>query len=329
MLTNNAASTSGSRDLFKHLVFGAQHEFGEFTSKATDSADSRGKIQAEGHFSILPLSYSALMRQSTGGLLHSKTNPGRSWQASLSRKFSIQKSATPVASKPAKYEVHDDFSAAGCVEFVESAPSKCAKSAWSDDLVCIGKRKKMSRTILILVFLLGACLNIGHVFADDSSDIYRMHPGDLVLISVWREDTLVRQVVVLPDGSVTFPLIGRVEAAGLSAPELERNIALKLKKYLPDPVVTVVIVGIDGNRAYVTGKVMHPGPVVINGPLTVLQAISLAGGLAKFADASGIKVIRVRSGAQTAIPVNFGSIMSGDDLSTNIQLKAGDTIVVP
>lgn len=187
----------------------------------------------------------------------------------------------------------------------------------------------MSRTIFILVFLLGACLNIGKAFAGDSTHIYRMHPGDLVLISVWKVDALVRQVVVLPDGSVTFPLIGRVEAAGLSAPELEHNITRKLKKYLPAPVVTVVIVGIEGNRAFVVGKVMKPGPVVISGPLTVLQAISLAGGLAKFADESGIKVIREKSGTQTAIPVNLGDIMSGDDLSTNIQLMAGDTVVVP
>lgn len=329
MLTNDATSPSGFRDMFKRLVLVGQHEFGEFTPKAPGSAGGGSNIQDGGHLSIPPLSYSALMRQSPGSLLHSKTNPRRSLQASLSRKFGIWKSATPVTSRPAKHEAHNDFHAAGCVEDVESPPLGCAKSAWSDDLFGIAERKKMGRALFILVLLLGACLNIGQAFADDSADIYRMHPGDLVLISVWRQDTLVRQVVVLPDGSVTFPLIGRVEAAGLSAPELERNIALKLKKYLPDPVVTVVIVGIDGNRAYVAGKVLHPGPVVINGPLTVLQAISLAGGLDKFADAGGIKVIRVRSGAQTAIPVNFSGIISGDDLSTNIQLQAGDTVVVP
>jgi polysaccharide export outer membrane protein len=189
--------------------------------------------------------------------------------------------------------------------------------------------KKLGRTIFILSFLLGAGLNIGQAFADDPADIYRMHPGDTVLITVWREDTLKRQVVVLPDGSLTFPLIGRVDAAGLSAPELESSVALKLKKYLPNPIVTVVIVGIQGNRAYVTGKVVHPGPVVINGPMTVLQAISIVGGLDKFADASGIKVIRARAGHQLAIPVNLKGIMSGDDLSTNIQLQAGDTLVVP
>lgn len=186
----------------------------------------------------------------------------------------------------------------------------------------------MKKIILFAISLLLVCAG-GLAVAADTPDVYQLRQGDTVLISVWREDTLVRQVVVLPDGSVTFPLIGRVDAAGLSAPELERSIATKLKKYLPDPIVTVVIVGIDGNRAYVTGKVVHPGPLVINGPITVLQAISIVGGLDKFADENGIKVIRARPEGQKVIPINFKDIMSGDNISTNIQLKAGDTLVVP
>lgn len=177
--------------------------------------------------------------------------------------------------------------------------------------------------------MLWACMNMGQSFAQDSPDIYRMRPGDNVLISVWRQDTLQRQVIVLPDGSVTFPLIGRVEVSGLSTTEVEQSIASKLKKYIAEPVVTVVIVGIDGNRAYVTGKVLHSGPVVINGPITVLQAISMVGGLDKFADESGIKVIRASSHGQEILPVNYGDIMSGKNISTNILLKAGDTLVVP
>lgn len=187
----------------------------------------------------------------------------------------------------------------------------------------------MNKIIFFAISLLLVCADAGAAVAPENPDIYQLRQGDTVMISVWREDTLVRQVVVLPDGSVTFPLIGRVEAAGFSAPDLERSIATKLKKYLPDPIVTVVIVGIDGNRAYVTGKVVRPGSVTINGPITVLQAISMVGGLDRFADANGIKVIRSKPEGQKVIPVNYKDIMSGDNVSTNIQLKAGDTLVVP
>ena len=172
-------------------------------------------------------------------------------------------------------------------------------------------------------------MNTGTAVTSDNPNIYRLHQGDKVLISVWREDTLQREVVVLPDGSVTFPLIGRVEVADLSAPEVEQSVTIKLKKYLPDPMVSVVIVGIDGNRAYVTGKVIHPGSLIINGPITVLQAISIVGGLDRFADESGIKVIRAKPEGQEILQVNYKDIISGKNISTNIQLKAGDTLVVP
>jgi polysaccharide export outer membrane protein len=185
------------------------------------------------------------------------------------------------------------------------------------------------RGLINLIFLLMISMKVGPTLAVDAPDIYRLRQGDKVLISVWREETLQREVVVLPDGSVTFPLIGRVEVAGLSTPEVEQSITAKLKKYFPEPIVTVVIVGIDGNRAYVTGKVMHPGSLIINGPITVLQAISIVGGFDKFADESSIKVIRARPDGQEILRVDYKDIISGKNVSTNIQLKAGDTLVVP
>lgn len=185
----------------------------------------------------------------------------------------------------------------------------------------------MLRIIFFALCLL--LVNVGVAVAADKQEVYRLHQGDQVLISVWREETLQKEVVVLPDGSVTFPLIGRIEVAGLSTPEIEQNIAEKLKKYIPEPIVTVVIVGIEGNRAFVTGKVLHPGSLVINGPITVLQAISIVGGLDRFADEGGIKVIRSKPDGQEVLPVNYKDILSGKDVSTNVQLKAGDTVVVP
>jgi polysaccharide export outer membrane protein len=187
----------------------------------------------------------------------------------------------------------------------------------------------MNRIIFFAYFLLYICINSELAVAAGNPDIYQLHQGDTLMVSVWREDTLQKQVVVLPDGSITFPLIGRVDVAGLGTLEVERRITAKLKEYLPDPVVTVVIAGIDGNRAYVMGKVIHPGYLIISGPTTVLQAISIVGGFDKFADEGGIKVIRAKSDSQEIFPVHYKDIISGRDMSTNIQLKAGDTIVVP
>lgn len=177
------------------------------------------------------------------------------------------------------------------------------------------------------ILLIGTTMNLS--IAADRSVIYQLRQGDSILISVWREDTLQRQVIVLPDGSVTFPLIGRVEVVGLGTPEVEHLLTTKLKEYFPEPIVTVVIVGIDGNRAYVTGKVIRPGPLILTGPITVLQAISLVGGFDKFADENDIKVIRTISDSQEVIRVNYKDIISGRNMSTNIFLKAGDTLVVP
>ena len=187
----------------------------------------------------------------------------------------------------------------------------------------------MFRIIFIVLCSLWVDMHAGVAVAADNLDVYRLHQGDKVLISVWREETLQKEVVVLPDGSITFPLIGRVEVVGLSTPEVEQSITAKLKKYIPDPIVTVVIAGIEGNRAFVMGKVMRPGPLVLNGPTSVLQAISMAGGFDKFADESSIKVIRTKPDGQEILPVSYKDIISGRNISTNILLKAGDTLVVP
>lgn len=183
--------------------------------------------------------------------------------------------------------------------------------------------------LLVVLILLFAYLNTGMAVAADKPVVYHLHQGDKVLVSVWGEDTLKQEVVVLPDSSITLPLAGRVEVGGLSTPEVEQLIAEKLKKYLKDPVVTVVISGLEGNRAYVTGKVLKPGPLIISGPITVLQAISIANGIDKFANESEIKVIRTKPDGQEVFPVHYNDIISGKDMSTNIQLRAGDTIVVP
>ena len=191
---------------------------------------------------------------------------------------------------------------------------------------------KLLIAFTLLLAYLNADISVAadKIVATDKPVIYQLHQGDKILVSVWGEDTLKQEVVVLPDSSITLPLAGRVEVGGLSTPEVEQHIAEKLKKYLKDPVVTVVIEGLEGNRAYVTGKVLKPGPLIISGPITVLQAISIANGVDKFANENEIKVIRTKpDGLQEVLPVHYSDIVSGKNMSTNIQLKAGDTIVVP
>jgi polysaccharide biosynthesis/export protein len=187
----------------------------------------------------------------------------------------------------------------------------------------------MDKKLLFALPLLWISANVDMAVAADNPDIYQLRQGDTVRVSVWREDALSQEVKVLPDGSITLPLAGRVEVSGLSTPEAEKRIAVKLKEYLPDPVVTVVISAIEGNRAYIIGKVSRPGTLIISGPTTVLQAISIVGGFDKFADEGGIKVIRTKPDGQEILPVHYKNIISGKDMSTNIQLKAGDTVVVP
>ena len=182
-----------------------------------------------------------------------------------------------------------------------------------------------------LVFaLFTACLVFSKAsFSAESNEAYKLNQGDVLQISVWGEESLQKEVRVLPDGSITFPLAGRVEVANATGPEIEKRITEKLKTYLPDPQVTVVISNIEGNRAYIIGKVLRPGAVLLTGPMTVMQAISQAGGLDRFADADSIKVLRGNTGAQTVLPVNYDKLIKGQDLSSNVLLNTGDTILVP
>lgn len=163
----------------------------------------------------------------------------------------------------------------------------------------------------------------------ESNAAYKLNQGDILLISVWGDETLKKEVKVLPDGSISFPLAGRIEVANTTTPELEKTLTEKLKTYLADPQVSVVVTSTDGNRFYIIGKVLKAGPFVLTAPTTVLQALSYAGGLDKFADLKEIKVLRSGSKGQVTIPVNYDKLINGQDLDSNILLHTGDTILVP
>ena len=184
--------------------------------------------------------------------------------------------------------------------------------------------------IRLVLGLFTACFMFsGSSLSAESNDGYKLNQGDVLQISVWGEETLQKEVRVLPDGSISFPLAGRVEVANATTPEVEKRITEKLKTYMPDPQVTVVISSIEGNRAYIIGKVLRPGAVLMTGPMTVMQAISQAGGLDRFADSNSIKVLRGPAGAQTVLLVNYDKLIEGQDLNSNVQLNTGDTILVP
>lgn len=159
---------------------------------------------------------------------------------------------------------------------------------------------------------------------------YKLRHGDALTVSVWRDEALRRDVRVLPDGSITFPLAGRVEVAGLGTQEVEARIAERLKKYIPEAVVTVAITSTDGNRVYVLGKVVNPGPVILSSPeTTVLQMLSQAGGLDRFADGNAIRVLRNTPQGNRVIPVRYDDLIKGNQLDSNVVLMPGDTILVP
>ena len=184
----------------------------------------------------------------------------------------------------------------------------------------IGRLFLMATVSLVAVF---QSLN---AIADEN---YRLHYGDSVFISVWGEETLQKEVKVLPDGSVTFPLAGRVDVENVTTVEAQKRITEKLKVYLNDPQVTVVVTSVEGNKAYVIGKVLKTGAIPLTGPTTVLQALSMAGGFDKFAELTKIKVLRNVNNKQTVTPVNYERLMQGQNLESNLLLQPGDTILVP
>jgi len=166
-----------------------------------------------------------------------------------------------------------------------------------------------------------------------SADIYQLNPGDQLEISVWNEENLQKIITVLPDGKISFPLVGHLQAAGKTASEIEALITDKLDAYIADPEVNVTVTSARGNVVYVVGKVLKPGPIVMIQSTSVMQALAMAGGLNEFASGNAIKIIRrgglAQGGGEELLKVRYSDLEKGSDLSTNHLLKYGDVIVVP
>jgi polysaccharide export outer membrane protein len=158
---------------------------------------------------------------------------------------------------------------------------------------------------------------------------YHLGPGDKLRIEVYKDQQLSQSVQVRPDGMITLPLIGDVEAAGLTPLELRETITTSLKEFITSPTVTVIVVEATAAMAYVMGEVNHPGAVNLQAPLTIIQALALAGGLKDFADAKNIRILRKGPGGTIqTIAFNYKNAMKSST-GAPIYLRPGDTVVVP
>jgi polysaccharide export outer membrane protein len=160
-------------------------------------------------------------------------------------------------------------------------------------------------------------------------DNYLLGPEDAIEVSVWKEPDLTKQLVVRPDGKITYPLIGEVQAAGRTVRQLQQEISSRLEKYVTDAHVTVILLKAQNYKIYVTGKVNRPGDFMIGKPVNVMQAISMAGGLTPFASPRSIKVLRTVSGTEVIYPFDYKDVAQGIMLEQNRMLLPGDVVVVP
>jgi polysaccharide biosynthesis/export protein len=158
---------------------------------------------------------------------------------------------------------------------------------------------------------------------------YEIGPDDVLNISVWKEPTISNTVPVRPDGKISLPLINDVQAAGLAPSQLAAEISEKLKKFITDPQVTVIVTAVNSQRVYVLGEVTRPGAFPMIPGMTILQLLSDAGGFTAFANRKNIHVVRMENGKQVKYPFNYNDALRGTKPGQNITLQPGDTVVVP
>jgi polysaccharide export outer membrane protein len=160
-------------------------------------------------------------------------------------------------------------------------------------------------------------------------DDYKLQPGDKLRIEVYKDEQLSQSVQIRPDGKITLPLVGDITAMSLTPLDLRDRVTSALREYVNNPVVTVIVVEGTAPTAYIVGEVNRPGPVTLQGNMTVLQALAVAGGLKDFADAKNIRILRKSAtGAPQTITFNYKDAVKGT-AATSVYLQSGDTVVVP
>lgn len=158
---------------------------------------------------------------------------------------------------------------------------------------------------------------------------YRLGAEDVLLISVWKDEQLTREVVVRPDGMFSFPLVGDIQAEDRTVDEIRTDLVKRLTKYIPNPNVSAAVTKVLSYKIYVVGRVNKPGEYLIGHYTDVLQALSLAGGLTPFASENDIKVIRRLKGQQKVFLFRYGDVRKGQELEQNILLQRGDSVIIP
>jgi polysaccharide export outer membrane protein len=158
---------------------------------------------------------------------------------------------------------------------------------------------------------------------------YRLGPEDVIEVSVWKEPDMTKTLIVQPDGKIFYPLIGEVRAVGKTVKELQEEISKRLEKFVTDAAVTVILLKTQHYKFFVTGKVNKPGEYLAGRPVSVLQAIAIAGGLTPFASPKNIKIVRKRGNIDEVYPFNYKEVSKGLLMSQDIYLEPGDVVVVP
>ena len=192
---------------------------------------------------------------------------------------------------------------------------------------------RMCRSALFFLVLIGSLLTTDFIVmgaAPQTADPgYRLGAEDIMLVSVWKDEQLTREVVVRPDGMFSFPLVGDLQAEDRTVEEIKSELVRRLTKYIPNANVSVAVMKVLSYKVYVVGRVNKPGEYLIGHYTDVLQALSLAGGLTPFAAENDIKVVRRIKGQQLTFPFRYGDVRKGNDLEQNILLQRGDVVMVP
>lgn len=188
---------------------------------------------------------------------------------------------------------------------------------------------KVLANLLLALSLLLTSLCPTEALATTANDDFIIRSGDVLQIKVWKEEGLDHEVVVLPDGTVTFPLVGTIQAQGFTPGRLQANIKGMLSTTIPDAAVTVMVKAPLGHTVSVVGQVAKPGDIVMGRRLSVMQALSQAGGLTPYASEGNIIVIRSENGEKKSIEYPYKDISRGRNLDKDIDLKPGDVVFVP
>ncbi|MBN2687573.1 MAG: polysaccharide export protein [Deltaproteobacteria bacterium] len=186
------------------------------------------------------------------------------------------------------------------------------------------KRYSLCVLLVILIICSGGAVN---AFAGENR--YTIGPGDVIEISVWKDESLTKQIVVPPDGVIAFPLIGDIDVTELTVPQLREIVSKKVKDFVTDATATAMLISANSMNAYVVGKVNKPGQFSITMDTNVMQILGMAGDLTAFASPDDIIILREEKGKAITIPFDYDEVKKGENLSQNIKLKRGDVVVVP